>query len=67
MGEKCEIKFSHTVATSTVIVVFFYMPQSCDMGSTALLPLRRKACLGFFRPKNSVGFEPANLGQHANH
>jgi hypothetical protein len=42
-----------------------------DMGETALLPLRRKACWGFFRPKNSTasaGIEPANLGtkdQHA--
>ena len=42
-----------------------------DMGPTALLPLRRKACWGFFRPKNPTapaGFEPANLdtkGQHA--
>ena len=41
------------------------------MGPTALLPLRRKACWGFFRPKNptvSAGCEPANLctkGQHA--
>ena len=25
------------------------MPQICDMGPTALLPLRRKACWGFFR------------------
>jgi hypothetical protein len=36
-----------------------------DMGQTALLPLRRKACWGFFRPKNptaSAGFESANLG-----
>jgi hypothetical protein len=36
-----------------------------DMGQTALLLLRRKACWGFFRPKNptaSAGFEPANLG-----
>jgi hypothetical protein len=45
----------------------FYMPQIYDMGPTALLPLRRKACWGFFffRPKNptaSAGFEPANLG-----
>ena len=38
---------------------------------TALLPLRRKACWGFFRPKNptaSAGFEPTNLstkGQHS--
>jgi hypothetical protein len=50
-----------------------YVPQIYDMGATALLPLRRKACSGFFRPKNPTalaGFEPANLGtrgQHANH
>jgi hypothetical protein len=44
MGKKCPIKFSRTVATSTVIVGLFYMPQSCDMGLTALLPLRRKIC-----------------------
>jgi hypothetical protein len=34
-----------------------------DMGQTALLPLRRKACWGFFGPKNptaSAGFEPAS-------
>jgi hypothetical protein len=47
------------------------MPQIYDMGPTALLPLRRKGCWGFFRPENptaSAGFEPANLdtkGQHA--
>ena len=28
----------------------FYMPQIYDMGPTALLPLRRKACWGFFCP-----------------
>jgi hypothetical protein len=44
IGEKCPIKFSHIIATSTVIVGLFYMPQICDMGQTALLPLRRKAC-----------------------
>jgi hypothetical protein len=41
------------------------MPQICDMGQTALLPFRRKACCGFFRPKNpttSPGSEPAMLG-----
>ena len=40
------------------------MPQIYDMGPTALLPLRRKACWGFFRPKNptaSAGFEPAYM------
>jgi hypothetical protein len=48
-------------ATSTVSVGIFYMPQFYDMGQTALLPLRRKACRGFFRLKNptaSAGFEP---------
>ena len=34
----------------------FYMPQICDMGQTALLPFRRKACWGFFRPEKSDGF-----------
>jgi len=34
------------------------MPQICDMGPTALLPLRRKA---------SAGFEPANLGTKGQH
>ena len=38
----------------------------CDMGPTALLPLRRKMCWEFFiRPKNptaSAGFAPAKLG-----
>jgi hypothetical protein len=41
------------------------MPQSYDMGQRALLPLRRKACWGLFRPKNptaSAGFEPTNFG-----
>ena len=46
------------------------MPQIYDMGPTALFPLRRKACWGFFRPKNptaSAGFEPANLGTNGQH
>jgi hypothetical protein len=41
-----------------------------DMGQTALLPLRRKACWVFFRPKNptaSAGFEPSNLGTKGQH
>ena len=48
----------------------FYMPQIYDMGPTALLPLQRKACWGFFRPKNptaSAEFEPANLGTKGQH
>ena len=46
------------------------MLQIYDMGPTALLPLWRKACWGFFRPKNptaSAGFEPANLGTKGQH
>jgi hypothetical protein len=45
----------------------FNMPQIYDMGSTALLPLRRKACWGFFRPSASAGFEHANLGTKGQH
>ena len=46
------------------------MPHIYDMGPTALLPLRQKACWGFFRPKNptaSAGFEPSNLGTKGQH
>jgi hypothetical protein len=32
----------------------FYMPKIYDMGSTALLPLWRKACWRFFRLKNQT-------------
>jgi hypothetical protein len=49
-----------------VIAGFFNMPQSCDMGQMALLPRQRKACCGFFCPKNpttSAGIEPAILTQ----
>ena len=46
--------------------MFFYMPQSWDMGQILSLPLRSKACGGFFRcqknPTTSAGFEPANSG-----
>ena len=40
----------------------FYVPQIYDMGLTALLPLRRKACWGFFCPEKSwrlrLGLKP---------
>jgi hypothetical protein len=38
--------------------VFFYMPQICDMGPTALLPLRKKACWGFFSPRKIWRLRP---------
>jgi hypothetical protein len=45
------------------------MPEICDMGQMALLPLRRKACCGFFRPKNQTALAVilGTRGQHANH
>jgi hypothetical protein len=59
------------MTTSTPLGIF-YMPQIYDMGPTALLPLRRKACWGFFSPWKILTalarFEPANLctsRQHA--
>jgi hypothetical protein len=42
------------------------MTQICDMGQGALIPLRRKACWGFFRPEKSDGFGRVRAkGQHA--
>jgi hypothetical protein len=32
------------------------MPQICNMGQTALLPLWRKACWEIFRPEKSDSF-----------
>jgi hypothetical protein len=58
------MNYGREIANFHVIAGFFNMPQSCDMGQKALLPLRRKACWGFCRPKNptaSAGLEPANL------
>jgi hypothetical protein len=49
MGEKWPISYPNK-GDFHIIVGFFYMPQSCDMGQTTLLPLRRKACWGFFSP-----------------
>jgi hypothetical protein len=69
VGEKCSDKFCLQFDFH-VIVEIFYMPQICDMWHTALLPLRRKACWGFFALKNptaSAGFEPANLGTKGQH
>jgi hypothetical protein len=48
-----------------VIVGFFNLPQSCNRGQMALLPLLRKACWGFFLPEKSNGFSwvwTRNLG-----
>jgi hypothetical protein len=42
------------IASSTLFEGIFYMPQICDMGPTALLPLGRKE--DFFCPEKSDGF-----------
>ena len=41
--ECCSGNFAE-MSTSTLHLGIFYMPQIYDMGPTALLPLRRKAC-----------------------
>jgi hypothetical protein len=70
--EWCAVNFAEMMPFLRQLGIFD-MPQICDMGQTALLPFRRKACWEFFRPKNptaSAGSEPAILdtrGQHANH
>src|SRR5215475_9021470 len=48
MGEKCPIKFSLAIATSTVIAGFFYVPQSCDMGKNGFTPLPKEGMLRIF-------------------
>jgi hypothetical protein len=42
------------------MIGFFNVSQICDMGQTALPPFRRKACWGFFRPKNPTVSAGAN-------
>jgi hypothetical protein len=51
MGEKCPIKFSHTIATFTVTVGFSYMPQSCDMGPMRYFPSEGRHAEDFFARK----------------
>ena len=46
------------MSTSTFHLGIFYMPQIWDMAPTALLPLRRKACWGFFHPEKSWQLQP---------
>jgi hypothetical protein len=64
MGEKWPREFCRKWRLPRHFWVLLHVVKH-DRGQMALLPLRRKACWGFFRPKNptaSAGFEPANLG-----
>ena len=71
LGEKRPVLFTESCDFHAYTFGFFYMPQISDMGQTALLPFRRKACWGFFSPWQnltvSAGFEPANLGTKGQH
>jgi hypothetical protein len=49
VGEKCFDKF-RLESEFHLFLGIFYMLQICDLGQKALLPLRRKACWGFFSP-----------------
>ena len=50
LGEKWPVIWTESCDFHAYTSEFFYMPQICDMGQTALLPFRRKACWGFFSP-----------------
>jgi hypothetical protein len=60
-SKRCKLlgeKLSGNLAESSefhATLGIFYMPQIYDMGQTALRPLRRKSCWGFFRPEKSDG------------
>ena len=47
-GREMSGNFAYLTSKFTPLGIF-YTPQIYDMGPTALLPLRRKACSGFFR------------------
>jgi len=44
LREKVELLVDETCSDKFGLESDFYMPQICDMGQTALFPLRRKAC-----------------------
>jgi hypothetical protein len=52
-GRNCEIWLG--ISQFPKRAGFFFMPQSWDMGQI-LLPLRRKACCGFFQSEKCDGF-----------
>ena len=55
LGEKWPVILTESCDFHAYSFGFFYMPQICDMGQTAVLPFRRKACYCFFRPEKSDG------------
>ena len=57
LGEKWPVILTESCDFHAYTFEFFYMPQICDVGQKALLPFRRMACRGFFRPERSSGFK----------
>jgi len=57
-GQECWLVIFAEMLTSMLHLGIFYMPQICNMGPTALLPLQRKACWGFLRPEKSWRLRP---------
>ena len=53
LGEKWPVISTESCDFHAYTFGFFYMPKICDVGQTALLPFRRKACWGFFRPEKN--------------
>jgi hypothetical protein len=55
IGEKWPRKFSLTI-DSHIIVGFFNLPQSCDMGQDGFTSPLKEGMLRIFTPENSDGF-----------
>ena len=70
LGEKSPVISTESCDFHAYTFGFFYMPQICDMGQTALLLPKEGVQRIFFALKNptaSAGFEPANLGTKGQH
>ena len=66
LGEKWPVISTESCDFHAYTFGFFYIPQICDMGQTALLPFRR-IIFALKNPTASAGFEPANLGTKGQH
>jgi hypothetical protein len=58
VSEERKNNLAYNLRLPRQIIRFFNMPQICDMGQTALLPFRTKACWGIFRPKKIRRLRP---------
>jgi hypothetical protein len=56
MGEKCPIKFSHTIATPTVIVGFLLAAAKLRHGADGFTSPPTEGMLRIFSPEKPDGF-----------